>query len=109
MKNAKEIWNALTIDRERVTNGEIVIWYEAGRLMTSPEQAIIPFNDDNAESWEIVVEDDGKPRYCRWYYEDAESGVISINYTQFNPVELEPPEGYKRVKELMTLEEIIGA
>jgi hypothetical protein len=102
MQSVKEAWKVLNVGGT-ISNGEIEVTYVGGELVCTPECLIIPFDMDNIEEWEEVVE--VGQLYCRWYLED-EDGILISN--AFNRIEDEPLEGWTKMNEAFTREEILG-
>jgi len=102
MQNVKEAWNILN-QGGTISNGEMEATYINGVLSCTPACPIIPFDMDNIEDWEEVVE--VGQLYCRWYYEG--DGRIYIG-NDFYFVEKELAEGWSKMNEAFTREEILG-
>ena len=103
----RDIWEALKAGKQ-VTDGEQVLAQtEEGNLYRADDENIgverIPFRDDNFDDWEIV--DNNVQYYCRWYTEAK--GSIYIG-TCFHPLENTPVDGWSKLNEAFTRNEILG-
>ena len=102
MQSVKEIWSALNAGRT-ITDGVMTVSYEGSTLTCEPPCPIIPFDANNCEDWEVVV--DNQPLYCRWYRD--ENGAIIIG-SIFYPIEDEPIGDWVRLNVSYTREEVLG-
>jgi len=102
MQNVKDAWGVLN-QGGTISNGEIEVTYVDGQLVCTPPCHIIPFDMDNIEDWEVVVPQ--AQLYCRWYYEG--DGRVYIS-NDFYFVEKELAEGWTKMNEAFTREEILG-
>ena len=102
MQSVKEAWKVLNAGGT-ISNGEIEVTYVGGELVCTPECLIIPFDMDNIEDWGEVVE--VGQLYCRWYSEN-QTGIVVTN--TFHKVEEEPTQGWTKMNEAFTREEILG-
>jgi len=101
MQNVKDAWGVLNAGGT-ISNGEIEVTYADGNLVCTPTCHIIPFDMDNIEDWEEVVE--VGQLYCRWY---RELDTIEIMPT-FYKVEEEPADGWSKMNEAFTRDEVLG-
>jgi len=102
MLTVKDAWGVLN-QGSTISNGEIEVTYVDGQLVCTPECLIIPFDMDNIEDWEEVVE--VGQLYCRWYREG--DGRIFIG-NEFHQVEEEAVGFWTKMNEGFTREEILG-
>jgi hypothetical protein len=107
MQTINELWTNLDAGKI-ITDGATICKYENGELICEPDTGIIPFNRDNVEKWQVLEPVSG-PTYCRWYREDEETGMIELDNTRFHLTSQEPDAEWKRIKEAIPREDLIGS